>query len=87
MILIGYGLPVDPDYSSYFVPGGSNNYAHTNDPKLTKMMLDAAAMVSAEQRKAAYSEIQKYMKEQQFITALYSPGLYYRPKQESQGRY
>ncbi|MBP1764946.1 MAG: hypothetical protein H6Q65_2004 [Firmicutes bacterium] len=73
MILIGYGLTVDPDYSSYFVPGGSNNYAHTDDPKLTKMMLDAAAMTSAAQRKIAYSEIQKYMKEQQFITCLYSP--------------
>ena len=47
MILIGYGLTVDPDYSSYFVPGGSNNYSHTNDAKLTKMMLDAAAMTSA----------------------------------------
>ena len=73
MILIGYGLTVDPDYSSYFVPGGSNNYAHTDDPKLTKMMLDAANMTSAEQRKAAYSEIQQYLKEQQFITSLYSP--------------
>ncbi len=73
MILIGYGLTVDPDYSSYFVPGGSNNYAHTDDPKLTQMMLDAAALTSAAQRKTAYSEIQKYMKEQQFITCLYSP--------------
>lgn len=73
MLLIGYGLTVDPDYSSYFVPGGSNNYAHTDDPKLTKMMLDAAAMTSAEQRKAAYSEIQKYMRDQQFITTLYAP--------------
>ncbi len=73
MILIGYGLTVDPDYSSYFVPGGSNNYAHTSDAKLTKMMLDAAAMTSADKRKVAYSEIQKYMKEQQFITCLYSP--------------
>ncbi|MDF2500278.1 MAG: hypothetical protein K0Q77_992 [Anaerosporomusa subterranea] len=72
MTLIGYALPVDPDYSSYFVPGGSNNYAHTNDAKLTKMMLDAAAMASAEQRKAAYSEIQHYMKEQQFVISLYS---------------
>lgn len=73
MILIGYGLTVDPDYSSYFVPGGSNNYAHTDDPKLTKMMLDAANMTSAQQRKAAYSEIQQYLKDEQFITALYSP--------------
>lgn len=73
MLLIGYGLTVDPDYGSYFLPGGSNNYAHTDDAKLTKMMLNAAAMTSAEQRKGAYSEIQKYMKEQQFITSLYAP--------------
>lgn len=72
MILIGYGLPFDPDYSSYFVPGGSNNYAHTDDPKLTKMLLDAASMISTEERKAAYSEIQKYLNEQQFITSLYA---------------
>ncbi len=72
MILIGYGLPFDPDYSSYFVPGGSNNYAHTDDPKLTKMLLDAASMISTEERKAAYSEIQKYLNEQHFITSLYA---------------
>ncbi len=73
MILIGYGLLVDPDYSNYFIPGGSNNYAHTNDPKVTDMMLKAATMTNPEERKAAYSEIQKYMKEQQFVTSLYSP--------------
>jgi len=73
MILIGYGLPVDPDYSSYFVPGGSNNYAHINDPKLTEMMLAAASMTDANQRKAAYVKIQEYMGEQQFLTTLYAP--------------
>lgn len=73
MILIGYSMVVDPDYSNYFLPGGSNNYGHTNDPKLSEMMLAAAAMTSPEQRKAAYSDIQKYMKENQFITSLYTP--------------
>ena len=73
MILIGYGLTVDPDYSSYFVPGGSNNYAHTNDPKLTDMFTKAAVMTSADERKVAYTEIQKYLNEQQFITSLYAP--------------
>ena len=73
LLLLGYGMTVDPDYGSYFIPGGSNNYPHTDDPKLTDMFLKAAAMTSADQRKAAYSEIQKYMRDNQFIVSLYVP--------------
>lgn len=73
MILVGYSPLVDPDYSNYFIPGGGANFAHTDDPKLTKMMIEASAMTSAEQRKVAYSEIQKYLNEQQFIISLYAP--------------
>jgi peptide/nickel transport system substrate-binding protein len=73
LLLLGYGLTVDPDYSSYFVPGGSNNYAQVNDPKLTEMFNKAAVMTSADERKVAYSAIQQYLKEQQFIISLYAP--------------
>ena len=72
MLLIGLVPTVDPDYSSYFIPGASNNYAHINDPKLTEMMLAAASMTSAPERKAAYGKIQEYMRDGQFLTALYS---------------
>lgn len=72
MLLIGYVPPVDPDYSSYFLPGASSNFAHTDDAKLTEMMTKAAAMTSATERKAAYSEIQEYMRDNQFLTTLYS---------------
>lgn len=71
MMLLGYALTADPDYSSYFVPGGGNNFAHVNDPKLTEMMVNAALLTSADERKAAYSEIQKYMRDNQFIVSLY----------------
>jgi peptide/nickel transport system substrate-binding protein len=71
LLLLGYGLTADPDYSSYFIPGGSSNFAHTDDPTLTDMMLKAAAMTSADQRKTAYVEIQKYMRDNQFVTSLY----------------
>jgi len=71
LLLLGYGVTVDPDYSSYFIPGGSNNYPHTNDPKLTNMMLKAAAITSADERKAAYIKIQEYMRDNQFLTSLY----------------
>jgi len=73
MLLIGYGLTVDPDYGSYFVTGGANNYSHTNDAKLNSMMMNAASLTSTDARKAAYSEIQKYMRDQQFVTTLYAP--------------
>lgn len=72
MLLIGYVPPVDPDYSSYFLPGASSNFAHTDDPKLSKMLTEAAAMTDSEKRKAAYSEIQEYMRDNQFLTTLYS---------------
>ena len=73
LLLLGYGLTVDPDYSSYFVPGGSNNYAQVDDSKLTEMFTKAAAMTEANERKIAYSEIQQYLNEQQFIISLYAP--------------
>lgn len=72
MLLIGYVPPVDPDYSDCFIPGATSNFAHTDDPKLTKMMLAAASMTNPVERKAAYSEIQEYMRDNQFLTTLYS---------------
>lgn len=71
MMLLGYGLTPDPDYSNYFVPGGSNNFCHSDDPKLTEMMNNAASLPDAEARKAAYKEIQAYMRDNQFVTSLY----------------
>lgn len=71
MMLLGYSLTPDPDYSNYFVPGGSNNFCHSDDPKLTEMMNNAASLPDAEARKAAYKEIQVYMRDNQFVTSLY----------------
>jgi len=71
MMLLGYALTADPDYASYFIPGGSNNFPHADDPKLTDMLVKAAAMTSADERKATYAEIQKYMRDGQFVTSLY----------------
>lgn len=71
MMLLGYALNADPDYSQYFVPGGGSNFGHTDDAKLTEMMTNAALMTNADERKAAYSEIQKYMRDNQFVVSLY----------------
>ena len=71
MMLLGYALNADPDYSQYFVPGGGSNFGHTNDAKLTEMMTNAALMTNADERKAAYSEIQTYMRDNQFVVSLY----------------
>lgn len=69
--LLGFGSSIDPDVSSYLVPGGANNYSHTNDPVLTEMFAKAATLTSSEQRKVAYDEIQVYLQQKQFLTALY----------------
>ncbi|KMO86538.1 hypothetical protein AB840_07415 [Megasphaera cerevisiae DSM 20462] len=71
LLLMGYSLRVDPDYSMYFVPGGGSNFPHVDDPKLTDMLNQAKLMISPDERKTAYSEIQRYMRDNQFITSLY----------------
>ena len=71
MMLLGYALNVDPDYSQYFLPGGGSNFPQTNDAKLTEMMTKAALMANPDERKKAYSEIQTYMRDNQFVTSLY----------------
>lgn len=82
LFLIGYGYTIDPDNSSYFIPGGSNNNSFTNDPKLTALFAEAASLVSQEDRRAVYNEIQAYITDQQFVTPLYSP--YYITVQNKQ---
>lgn len=73
MMLFGYSLTVDPDYSAYFIPGSGNNISHTDDYALTGMLKQAASLPSTEQRNVVYSEIQKYMRDNQFVTSLYVP--------------
>ena len=75
MLLIGLSQPADPDYSNYYAPGAPGNYSHTKDDKLNEMFNVAATKTSFEERKPLYLEIQKYLKDQQFVTALY--GQYY----------
>ncbi len=71
LMLLGYALTIDPDYSQYFVPGGGSNFGHTDDPVLTEMMSNAALMDNFEDRKKAYAEIQTYMRDNQFVVSLY----------------
>lgn len=71
LMLLGYALTIDPDYSQYFVPGGGSNFGHTDDPMLTEMMTNAALMDNFEDRKRAYAEIQTYMRDNQFVVSLY----------------
>ena len=71
LLLLGYGLTPDPDYSQYFVPGGGSNFCQANDPKLTEMLTNAASLPDFESRKALYKDIQVYMRDNQFVTSLY----------------
>ena len=71
MMLLGYGLTPDPDYTQYFVPGGGSNFPHTDDPKLTAMLAEAASLPDFEARKKVYQDIQVYMRDNQFVTSLY----------------
>ena len=71
LMLLGYALTIDPDYSQYFVPGAGSNFGHTDDAKLTEMMTNAALLPNFDERKKAYSEIQTYMRDNQFVVSLY----------------
>lgn len=73
LALLGYGYAVDPDESSYYVPGGGSNFSQTDDPTLTQMFASASTLTNADQRRVAYNEIQQYMQEKQYVTALYAP--------------
>lgn len=57
-MMLGYGLTPDPDYSNYFVPGGSsNNFAILMIRTDRNDRTSAASLPDAEARKAAYKEI------------------------------
>ncbi|MCI1822637.1 MAG: peptide ABC transporter substrate-binding protein [Megasphaera sp.] len=73
LMLMSYVPSVEPDYSAYFTPGNSSNYSQTNDPKLTDMFVKALAMTSLTERRMAYSAIQEFLNEQQFLTTLCAP--------------
>lgn len=73
LALMGYVYPVDPDVSFLFVPGTGSDFSQTDDPTLTKMFSDSAMIADPEQRRIAYNQIQEYMNEKQFVTALYAP--------------
>lgn len=72
LALLGYGYPVDPDVSSLFV-SGPNDFSQTDDSTLTQMFRNASTLTTSDQRRVAYNQIQEYMNEKQFVTALYSP--------------
>ncbi len=72
MLLIGLNQPADPDFSNYYTPGSAGNYSHTNDAKLNELFAAGAAKTDFNERKPIYQEIQKYLKEQCFVTALYA---------------
>lgn len=71
MLLIGLSQPADPDYSNYYMPGSAGNYSHTNDAKLIELLNAGASKTDFAERKVVYTEIQKYLKDNQFVTALY----------------
>lgn len=73
LALLGYGYAIDPDESSYYVPGGGSNFSQTDDPVLTQMFANASTLTSSDQRRVAYNEIQQYMQDKQYVTALYAP--------------
>lgn len=72
MILVGLSQPIDPDYSNYFTPGAGGNYGNADDPKLNELLAKGAAGTSIAERKPIYMELQKYLRDNQFITVLYS---------------
>ena len=71
-MLIGLTQPADPDYLNYYMPGSTSNYSHTDDPKLVEMFMDGAKQTDFNKRKEIYKDIQKYLKDNQFSTALYA---------------
>ena len=73
LALLGFAFTIDPDASSYFVPGGSNNFTKTDDPKLTELFAKGAALPTEAERRVVYNEIQQYMHDKEFVNGLYAP--------------
>lgn len=73
LLLIGLDPSLDPDNSSYFVKGGSNNMEHTDDIVLDELCTKGVTVASFAERKTVYGEIQKRIRDNQYMTTLYSP--------------
>ena len=73
MLLIGLSQPPDPDYSTYFAPGSLSNYSMANDEKLMEMFEEGIQKTDFADRKKIYTEIQKYLNDNQFQIVLYNP--------------
>ena len=71
ILLMGLGMQADPDYIRFYEPGSLVNFSHIDDPKLTKMMQDAAIEADSAKRTQEYKAIQKYLADNQFHIALY----------------
>lgn len=85
LTLMGLGLPADPDYSDYYATGSSSNYSFTDDQMLNKLFQDAASRTTFAERKVIYSEIQQYLKDNQFVTMLYSPDYFVAQTKNMEG--
>jgi len=73
MLLIGLGQPLEPDYTTYFVPGSMSNYSQTDDPELIAMFDAGIKATDFADRKKIYQKVQHYLVEQQYQCSLYNP--------------
>lgn len=71
IFLMGISLPADPDYLAFFQPGSLLNSSKVDDPKLTKMMEDAAYESDSNKRTEDYHAIQKHLADNMYHIPLY----------------
>lgn len=73
LLLIGLGQPLEPDYTTYFVPGSMSNYSQTDDPELIAMFDAGIKATDFADRKKIYQKIQHYLVDKQYQCSLYNP--------------
>ncbi|MGY3779673.1 ABC transporter substrate-binding protein [Isobaculum melis] len=73
LMLFGFGMPVDPDATSYYSIDGSANFTKYDSSKNEALLLAGKEEVDADKRKVIYDELQELWQKDMPVLPLYSP--------------
>lgn len=70
--LFGFNHTVDPDQSTYFRSGASQNIARIEDDRVDELLDEGMSATTFEERDEIYGEFQEHFQEEAFVVPLYS---------------
>lgn len=73
LLLIGFTLTLDPDYSILYGQNGAYNFMKYDNPKSEELLNKAKSEADPDKRKEMYNELQKLWDEDVPVITLYSP--------------